>query len=175
MRLRSLDALRGVAALIVVIHHVLSTIPGLEEHRSTLFHDGFSSFRGYIYLTPLRIFVSGPSMVILFFIMSGLVLGMTFINKDRGEYAAFAIKRISRIWLPFATIIIVSFFLYIFLGNKVVPGTSDWFINSFWSEKPDLNTLLHHLLMTGKATTLDSPMWSLIIEMQVSLFFHYSL
>ncbi|WP_173571281.1 acyltransferase family protein [Acetobacter conturbans] len=171
MRIRSLDALRGIAALIVVFHHALICIPGLNEQRTTLLSQGFAADGSLVYLTPLRIFVSGPSMVIMFFVLSGVVLGFTFVGRDHQKYLPFIAKRFIRIWLPFAVAILVSFALAHVLGGMSVPTAASWFNDRIWEGQTSAGSLAHHLLMDGTQTYLDNPMWSLIIEMRISFIF----
>lgn len=171
MRLRSLDALRGVAALVVVFHHLINMVPGLNEDRTTSLRHGIHSFSDVIYLTPLRLLVSGPAMVLLFFILSGLVLGLTFVNRDKMHYGPFVIKRFTRIWLPFAAVICISFGLQLVCPNKPVAGASQFLEQWSWADPATISILIQHLTMTGTVTTLDIPMWSLIVEMQASIIF----
>ncbi|GEN65354.1 acyltransferase family protein [Acetobacter oeni] len=171
MRIRSLDALRGIAALIVVLHHAALSVPGLDEQRRMMFTSGYSFARAFLYLTPLRLFVAGPSMVILFFVLSGVVLGMTFVDRDGQKYFPFIIKRVIRIWVPFALIILFSFFGAHLLGTSPLVGATDWFNQRIWGDQTSVSSLVKHLMMLGTQTYLDNPMWSLIVEMRASVVF----
>ena len=63
-RFRSLDAFRGLAALIVVVHHVMLSVP--EGLRGPL---GFME-------SPLG--MGGRFAVMLFFVLSGFVLSLPY-------------------------------------------------------------------------------------------------
>ena len=170
MRLKSLDCLRGVAALIVVFHHALLVLPGGGEDRIALLARGFSAPMAWLYLTPLRLLVADPAAVLLFFVLNGLVLTMTFIDRDDVRYLPFAVKRITRIWLPFALVIVVAALLTRLIPLGPVAGTSVWFTHS-WKQPASIDYTLSQLVMTGTATSLDNPMWTLVHEMRVSLIF----
>ncbi|BCK75487.1 peptidoglycan/LPS O-acetylase OafA/YrhL [Acetobacter aceti NBRC 14818] len=172
MHVKSLDGLRGIAALIVVFHHTLLCFPGTLEDYKTLFSYPVGSFMFWTYLTPLRLLTSGPSMVVLFFVMSGFVLGISFVKNDNFDYFSYIIKRIFRIWFPFSVAIIVSFCFYLLLGGEV-PSASYWFNDYTWNDPSTIKTLFHHLIMDGSMTTLDNPMWSLIVEMRQSFIFPF--
>ncbi|WP_368259248.1 acyltransferase family protein, partial [Blautia wexlerae] len=71
-RLRSLDGLRGLAAVIVLVHHALLVIPALAAP-----YYGQTVQPGLPWLlvhTPLHLLWAGTEAVYLFFILSGLVL-----------------------------------------------------------------------------------------------------
>ena len=92
MRYASLDALRGIASLMVLTHHCV--LAGLVPVPPG-FWTGLSRY------TPLHLFVSGRPPVILFFVLSGFVLAIS-LNRPGTGYAAFAVRRLCRIYLPYA-------------------------------------------------------------------------
>jgi hypothetical protein len=81
-RLPSLDGLRGVAALIVVVHHTLLTVPSLSV---AYFLDGPAAVRGskawWLSWTPLHLIWAGGEAVIVFFVLSGFVLALPYVNQ----------------------------------------------------------------------------------------------
>ena len=58
--------------------------------------------------TPLRLLVDGEAAVILFFVLSGYVLALPFIAGTQLTYGRYLVKRICRIWLPFAAAILLA-------------------------------------------------------------------
>src|SRR5690349_12562971 len=97
-RLESLDSLRGVAAMIVVLHHCASTMPGVR-----------AALAGTYVLRPL---IVGPSAVSVFFVLSGMVLYGTFDGKDGFHYLPFLIKRVTRLYPPVVAAVLASLMLY---------------------------------------------------------------
>ncbi len=76
-RYRSLDGLRGVAALVVVVHHCLLTSIVL----AATYRGGTTSGWGLSELltrTPLHLLWDGTGMVLVFFVLSGFVLTLAF-------------------------------------------------------------------------------------------------
>jgi peptidoglycan/LPS O-acetylase OafA/YrhL len=171
MRYRSLDAVRGIAALTVLLHHAAMTFPGGGEDRQQLLQHGFAAPSAWLYATPLRLAVNGPAAVLLFFVLSGFVLTLAFASDRRPSYFGFAVSRFCRIWLPFAVAIFASAALAGLFAARAAPGTSDWFHFGTWNNPVSAGNLARHLAMTGTATDLDNPMWSLVHELRISLVF----
>lgn len=171
MRYRTLDSVRGVAAFAVLLHHAVMTFPGGGEDRQGLLENGFRAHDAWLYATPLRLLVSGPAAVLLFFVLSGFVLTLSLKSEKRPNYPAFAVSRFARIWLPFAVAILASAALSSFLAARPVPSTSTWFRLGTWHEPLTIGNIIRHLAMTGTATDLDNPMWSLIHELRISFIF----
>jgi len=170
-RLRTLDSVRGIAAFAVVLHHAVMTFPGGGEQRDLLLSRGFAAPEAWLYLTPLRLAVSGPAAVLLFFVLSGFVLTKSVTSDRAPSYGAFAVSRFVRIWHPFAIAIAASVLLSSFLAARPAPGTSAWFALGTWHEPLTLGSVGRHLAMTGTATDLDNPMWSLVHELRISFLF----
>jgi len=168
MRYRTLDSVRGIAAFAVVLGHSFLVFPAGGENREELLQHGFHAPMAWLYATPLRLAVAGPAAVLLFFVLSGFVLTLT-INSPKGPtYAPFAVARFARIWPPFAAAILASALLCFFLEARPVSGTSIWF-NAAWSGGATAKNVLRHLAMTGTGIDLDSPMWSLVHELRISI------
>ena len=171
MRIRSLDALRGVAALIVVFHHCALAIDEGRWHHFP-FHGGTLDFWSWINRTPLCILIDGPASVLIFFALSGLVLARSMTWPWRESRLSFYTKRAARIWLPFAAAILVSYSLFLIIGPRYLPNYSEWFNNRTWHDPVNGWSLARQLnIMDGGTTQLDNPMWSLIHEARISLIF----
>lgn len=170
MRYRTLDSVRGIAAVTVLLHHAAMTFPGGGEHRQEIVAQGINSHQGWLYATPLRLAVSGPAAVLLFFVLSGFVLTLNLNSARQPSYGAFAIARFSRIWIPFAIAIMIASVLSFCLAARSVPGVSPMFLHN-WSQPVTGGHIARHLAMTGSAVDLDGPMWSLIHELRISFVF----
>ena len=159
----SLDAVRGIAACVVVISHCYQILP--REQRLDI--DG--TVLGHLF-SP---FHNGDAAVIIFFILSGYVLTLPYLRGAQLSYPTYVIRRICRIYLPFVAMILIALLLYCITGQPHVAEASDWF-NTLWpSERPSLVRLARHLLMIGteQDMTLSPIMWTLIYEMRISLLF----
>lgn len=91
-RLTQLEAVRGIASLVVVFHHfALGFVPAIRLR----FPDGIAG-------TPLFCLINGSAAVTLFFVLSGFVLTRRYFDRGRagGELAIAAAKRMPRLWVP---------------------------------------------------------------------------
>lgn len=162
-RIPELDAIRGLAALVVVCFHCWKTLPWLEtaEPWTWLFR-----------FTPLRLLTAGTAAVGVFFTLSGLVLALPMLHGRGEPYGRFLVKRFFRLYPPFAAAIMLAALLCALAGHGPVAGYSAWF-NQSWPSAPDALTLGGHLLMLGqdRAMALDNVMWSLVHELRISLLF----
>ena len=83
-RFLQLDAMRGIAAVCVVFHHW-----------RLAFYAGVLHF----WLVPI---FSGTQAVMLFFVLSGFVLSLPYLDGKRRPYWPYLIRRFWRIYVPFA-------------------------------------------------------------------------
>jgi peptidoglycan/LPS O-acetylase OafA/YrhL len=148
-----LDALRGIAALMVVVNHFLLVGPLWWIPRS-----------------PLRVLALGHEAVILFFILSGFVLTLQLMSDRRITYRDYAIKRICRIYLPYLAVLFAAFSAINLINIEPVKWAGSWF-NDIWTGSFTGKEMLDHLLFIGqyKANRVLPVIWSLIYEMRISL------
>ncbi len=161
MRLKALDALRGIAALMVVLYHCWQTLDGALA-------DGI---RAALLYTPLKPIVGARPAVVLFFVLSGFVLALA-LQREPG-WRGFALRRVARIWLPFAFSVLLSAGLLLLLNPQPVADASGWFNGDPWAMPLTPAVLARHLLMLGdvEGTRLNVVMWSLVYELRLSLVF----
>lgn len=149
-RYEILDGLRGVAALVVVLYHLVECYP--SQYVGSIFAHGFLA-------------------VDFFFALSGFVIGYAYDDRwDRMSMGDFFKRRITRLhpMVIFGALVGVIFFYYsgsIDMFNKV-DGTPWWLL------------LCHALLMIcmiplpssmdirgwGELTSIDGPVWTLMFE-----------
>jgi peptidoglycan/LPS O-acetylase OafA/YrhL len=136
---------------------------------------------------PLDVLWAGDAAVKVFFALSGFVLALMFLRRDPPSYAAFAVKRICRIYLPYIAVVAIAMLLMTVLAPTVLaptvlaptataalhpPELSEWF-NSSWNHGVSWPLILDHALMLGQNqyNFVDNPIWSLVHEMRYSLIF----
>lgn len=100
-RLASLDGLRGVAALVVVVHHSLLTSammlgPYLKE---PVRFDPWT-WQWFLTATPLHLLWDGTSAVFVFFVLSGLVLALPAASGAPARWDVYYVRRLLRLYLP---------------------------------------------------------------------------
>jgi peptidoglycan/LPS O-acetylase OafA/YrhL len=156
-RLHQLDALRGLAALVVVFRHsfdVVTHLPSALEE------------------SPLYLLVGGHEAVIFFFILSGFVLSLPFYSGKEFSYFSYMVKRAVRIYLPFMAAMIAAMMMCQMLYQGGITHLSAWMSNK-WSIEVTFNTILEQLNILGnhETRTYNPVVWSLIHEMRISLIF----
>ncbi|WP_031239690.1 acyltransferase family protein [Asticcacaulis sp. AC466] len=151
-RFTGLDSIRGIAATVVVISHVFmlngTAVP--------------------LYI-PFDVDKLARLSVIIFFVLSGFVLTLSY-NFERPNYYSFLVKRICRIYLPFAIATILLAIPY----NAITDSHPNLKLGvGYWTNDLTVSAFLGHLFMSGMRGTafLNVPIWSLIIEMRASILF----
>ena len=148
VRLFELDALRGIAAVTVILHH---------------FRHAFTIALPAWYLVPL---FAGSQAVDLFFVLSGFVLSMPFWIGRNAHYQEYLLRRVCRIYLPFAAAATLSIAGDLVFRGKQLP-LSEWFFNT-WQAPITGHILLKQYLMFP-ISEFNTAFWSLGFEMQMSI------
>ena len=153
-RLAQLDGLRGIAAFSVFLFHC-GLIPGFWNKSLSL---------------P-GILGDGGAAVDLFFVLSGFVLARSLMGKKKSGYFQFVIRRAMRIYPAYWTTLLLCAALISMYDASRNPFF-DELIRSFWSQPVGwAQWLLHALLILPGVDRgrVDGVMWSLVIEMRISL------
>lgn len=159
-RLKGLDSVRGVAALIVVMCHMFRIL-FLEN----------DPFKLEIDYTPLQYLVNGRLSVIIFFVLSGFVLNLSITGRGENfSYSSFAIKRFFRIYIPYLIVMAAVWEIFRHVAQVVPSVPAEW---QEWSEPKTWQTMLGMLFMGGFVgdDLLNSVVWTLFVEMQIALVF----
>lgn len=163
-----LDLIRGISAQLVVLGHLFSfyNIFGLSHHDNRFLIQNFG--------------------VIVFFILSGFLIGYSVDNKSTKEaytYRHFFIDRFSRIfiaYLPSLFVIgLIDFIAYKFIGNynyKDAFNVENFIGNMFMLQDFPIQNALGkvlkhplHLTLFGSAR----PLWTVAVEWWIYLFFGF--
>lgn len=141
-RYKSLDAIRGIAALFVLFSHY---------------------FQGK--LVPWNFFLAGSESVIIFFMLSGFVLS-SLLFHIKMTYYTYIIRRILRIY-PVYIVILLGIVFILFLFKKNVVSPEDHSID-YGQYLP----LIKNLILIYKSDNRYIPAsWTLYFEMIISVFF----
>lgn len=157
-RIRSLDSLRGIAAFAVMLSHCMLTPVIGGSHADAIGNAAR---------------LAGKDAVLIFFVLSGFVLFLTFEPVDRLDYGPYIVKRFTRIYPPFLFAVLLSAGLYLLVEPAPIPSLSGWFNNENWSAPVDVRAVAGHLAMTDRPQWqwLDNVMWSLVHEIRISIVF----
>ena len=117
-RVRSLDGLRGFAALGVVFCHVLLSSPSYYR---------WADNGSWLHRSPLTILWSGQEMVVIFFVLSGDVLALPAVKLawrwfDRSYYP----RRLLRLYLPVWGALVFAGVLHLLVTRNAVTGATPW-------------------------------------------------
>jgi peptidoglycan/LPS O-acetylase OafA/YrhL len=163
VRIKSLDSLRGIAALSVVLYHC-----------NLIYFSARGGSPHWVAFSPFRILFDGHAAVMVFFALSGFVLFLTFKNVDGFRYYPYIVKRFMRIYPPFAFAIVGSALLCALVKGLPIPVLRDpggFLLDWDTHALPTLSVIAAHLTMSDRVQWLDPPMWSLVHEMRISIVF----
>jgi peptidoglycan/LPS O-acetylase OafA/YrhL len=158
-----LDSLRGLAALSVFFWHVVGILP-----RQPILKQIINS--------PLSVAWNGASAVIFFFLLSGFVLSLPFINNSRSIHLTeFYFKRFLRIYPVFIFCLILGILAKYIITDQLGQPYLTWIIKDFWqwrfthAIKLDLLKTMLLIGPTYNSNLIDPAIWSLSVEMLISL------
>jgi len=173
--LKNLDALRGIAACYVLIHHCRWLLwegfeTGYSKHPET--YNWFNKI--FVYL--MSAFKFGNEAVLFFFVLSGFVIHYSVSRRIQKEgkfsITEYLVKRIRRIYPPLLIALLVAWLLDtagmklgypVYFSQTAYPS-----INENIHPHLDLTTLLGNLFFVQKIYTpvwgTDGALWSLMYE-----------
>lgn len=160
LRLRSLDGLRGLAALIVLIHHSALTVPDFANLYMAGDIPPEGSLLWWLNATPLKIFTAGGEAVLLFFVLSGLVVSLPVLRAKTYDWVAYYITRSLRLWLPVAASLLLAA-----VGVALVSVDPNLPVSK-WVKLSNVSLLEWPEVVAGfdevrGPTRINNPLWSL--------------
>lgn len=163
-RYTSLDGLRGLASLVVLVHHCFLISPQLAAAVDSNGTGPFESWVWWVTFTPVHLLWAGQEAVIVFFILSGFVLTMPFVRSSPPSWRAYYPKRMVRIYLP-----VWASLVFALLMAWIVPRVASADLSSWVNLHDEPPTMLVDAFLLRGAGSLNSPLWSLQWEMLFSL------
>lgn len=165
-RLATLDGLRGVAALVVVVHHVLLTQPVLAAPYLDPGATGSGGVAWWFTWTPLHLIWAGTEAVFVFFVLSGLVLtlpAMTGRLRLRAYYAARLLRLVPPVWAAVAFAVAVA----VIVPPRWPAGASWWMVAT--NQPVTAAGVLGDLTLLVAPGQTNHVLWSLQWELVFSL------
>jgi peptidoglycan/LPS O-acetylase OafA/YrhL len=166
-----LDALRGIAAFLVLVQHarVMGLDPRPFEHPLVE-----KVAHMLMHFSPLRVLEFGRSAVLFFFVLSGYVLTRALLHSGSPGPLAFAAQRSIRLLLPAAASVLLSAGLFAaVLGDPaLLPGGLRGRTLHIWQVAPGLGDVLREsalLLAESDPARLNPVLWSLVHEWRLTL------
>jgi len=155
-----LDALRGLAAVIVLVSHV--SIFGLYGWEHT-----------FATVPPTRLLWSGQQAVILFFVISGFALFLLFESMMRAGdgWLRFLLVRFLRLYPPYVASLGLA--LIVIKAPTVFGISPPANMPIIANGNVTLSNLIGHLSMVGDfdRSAINPPIWSLVYEARLCLVF----
>lgn len=159
--------MRGIAALVVVVHHALLTSPPLAS--AYVAGDAppiAGSFAWWLIWSPLHLAWAGHEAVILFFVLSGLVLALPWAEHRPPTWSAYYRKRLARLYLPVTAAVLIGYALIQAGLHTHSGGGSAWLAGHpatvTWREA------LSDAALLGHPGVVNSALWSLKWEVLFS-------
>jgi peptidoglycan/LPS O-acetylase OafA/YrhL len=173
-RFPALDGLRGVAALIVLIHHCSMVIPAMASaYYVTEKPPAAGSIAWFFSYTPLKILTAGSEAVVLFFVLSGLVLALAPLNArrdgDRFDWLAYFPRRVIRLYLPTIASIALAVVVILLVPRDTTDVHGPW-LRELQNAHLSVGAALQDAtIVVGAPFRINPPMWSLVWEVWFSL------
>ena len=152
MRIKGLDGVRGLGAVMVVAHHTLGLFTNQQIPNGS---GAVGIFDG--------LFTNGDMAVVIFFVLSGFVLTYALDTGDDPRLVPFLLKRAVRLYNPYICAILGALGLIAVLDtllSHIGPHPKFDFPAKSWSYL----SLLAMIGLPGDAA-VDGPVWSICIEM----------
>jgi peptidoglycan/LPS O-acetylase OafA/YrhL len=156
-----LQSLRGIAALSVAVGHSFTV---MSNGRIEDAH--FALRPGNALLAAGEVLVQPNTAVILFYVLSGLVLGETLRRRNAAtelrHLGAFAVRRLWRLFPVMWLSIVFAAIVAVVVRHAPFAGTTGWF-NQFLSTAIGPAILLQNF--AGLSYSINSVLWSIQIEL----------
>jgi peptidoglycan/LPS O-acetylase OafA/YrhL len=165
-RLHALDGLRGIAAFVVVLHHVsliaqpVSQPPGQPVPWSAWW---------WLERTPLKLLTAGHEAVIVFFVLSGVVVVLPALKRADFSWPGLIASRVVRLLLPaWAAVVFATILLVVVprTPQQVTGGT--WLADQVQSDWSWDRLIGEFSLMIG-SVPYNNVLWTLRWELLFSL------
>lgn len=169
-RLTELDALRGIAAFLVLIQH--ARVMGLDPRPfdNPLLERGVHML---MHFSPIRVLEFGRASVLFFFVLSGYVLTRALLRSGSPGLPAFAAQRSIRLLLPVAASVLLSAGLYALVADPVlIAGPLHNRTIDIWEVAPGALDILREsalLLTQSDPVKLNPILWSLVHEWRLTV------
>ena len=159
-RIPCLDAVRGYAALTVLLAH--TTVAGLYNN---------PTIWPYLEWSPFRFLWAGHQAVIVFFVLSGFALTMMINSANPFNIFRYLLARAARLYIPFIASLLFVVIVIAVMKSSGITWEKGW----MGVASPDLNltTIVNHIKMLGfyNYFEINPPVWSLVYEARISIAF----
>ena len=167
VRLIELDGLRGLAAVVVLIHHALETVPALAEVGARPGTVPTGTFNRILTQSPLHLLWAGHEAVLIFFVLSGVALTYPVARRHaqgrRFDWVDYAPRRFVRLWLPAAASTTFAVIAMLLVPRSEDPALGHWMTVTHPTGLSARQMLMEYLLIPKHAYR-NTVLWSLHAE-----------
>lgn len=169
-RIRSLDGLRGAAAVVVLLYHSIILSPVAAALYLAPQNDGPSIGSPFwiIARSPLQLFFSGQEAVLVFFVLSGFALTIPVLRATSFDWLAYYPRRLVRLMLPVAASVIIAAIIILCTPQDPSLATSQW-AGPFLPVDLNPGAVIQGIDLLGGDGSINNPLWSLRYEVLFSL------
>ena len=169
LRYPALDGLRGVAALVVLLHHVAFVVPAFATTYFTQELPPTGSLLWWFSYTPLKLLTAGPEAVVVFFLLSGFVLALEPLNRSGFDWVAYYPRRIARLYVPIVASVVLAVALLLLVPRDPSAVTGAWSA-VLADPRVSIGTVAREsTVLFGAEFLINPPLWSLVWEVWFSL------
>lgn len=167
-RFGSLDGLRGVAAAVVVVFHVVVSNDRAGAIYKLTETGPLSTFETVMNYSPLRILWAGSEAVVVFYVLSGFVLALPFARGAAVPWKYFYPRRLLRLYVPSIASLVFAYLTTLAIRRAEIPNGSPWLNDHAAAPNGPVQVLLGSSLIAGWGG-LNTSLWSLRYEVLFSL------
>ncbi|RLP73860.1 acyltransferase [Mycetocola manganoxydans] len=159
-RIASLDGVRGIAAVVVLLyHHTLVARPALEQ---------IPGAWEWLTQSPLKLVTAGTEAVLVFFVLSGLVVALPAL-RNGFDWLAYYPSRLVRLYLPVVASLLLAAAFILLVPHADGQVTADSWLEKRNADEAPLSLLLGEATLLPETYTLNNVLWSLRWEVLFSL------
>lgn len=186
-KLKELEGLRGIAALVVLFHHLtlISFLPEKDLVYNHILQLGVPPYLQWLAVNTLSLLINGELAVWVFWVMSAYVISIAFFSKKEGFdelVAGYFTKRYVRLFIPVLGSVLFAYLLLKFglmFNHELAdlqgePYLNHW-LSSFYVFDANLWSALKSAAFTTffnyqRETTYNAVLWTIQNEFLGSLF-----
>ena len=171
-RLRELDGLRGLAAVVVLIHHCLLTVPALAEVGARPGTVPGGALERLLALTPAHLLWGGYEAVLVFFILSGVALSYPIARRRATgrsfDWVDYAPRRLIRLWVPAGASTLMAIALILLVPRSNDASLGAW-VRAHYVSDISIKQTVRELALLPTYAYRNSVLWSLHAEAAFSI------
>jgi peptidoglycan/LPS O-acetylase OafA/YrhL len=167
-RLHSLDGLRGVAAIVVLLHHTALLIPAFAATYKGGDQPQPGTLEWTLAHTPAHLLVAGPEAVLVFFVLSGLVLALPVLRRPVYDWMSYYPSRLVRLGVPVAASVALAAVWILVVPLAQTPA-SVWTHSMPFGDLSWKNVVTALDLVSASSYPINNPLWSIRWELLFSL------